>query len=1163
MSGRHDARSAHRIAHPHANGGQFTAAEPDPAVVEAARRPGLRLAEVLQTFVDGYADRPAVGQRARELVTDPAVGRTSARLLPRFETVSYRDLWTRVKAIARAWHQDSIGAGDFVATIGFASPDYLTIDLVCSYLGLVSVPLQHTAPIAQLRPILAEVQPQIIAVGAGYLDLAVESALSVDSPRRLVVFDHQPDDDDHRESLQRARRRLHDAGRPVVVETLSEVVERGAALPARRPYTGADGERLAMILYTSGSTGTPKGVMYTERMVAGLWTTSAFATTCATPVCNVNFMPLNHLGGRLPLVTSFQAGGTSYFVPESDLSTLFEDWALARPTEMWLVPRVVDMLFQHYRTAVDRLLAEGADNGTAEAEAAAELRLRVLGGRVLTGVVGTAPLAAEMKAFLNSCLDVHVVDGYGSTEVGVGFKDGIVLRPPVIDYKLVDVPELGYFSIDKPYPRGELLIKSESSSPGYYKHPEITAEVFDADGYYHTGDVVAEIAPDRLAYVDRSKNVLKLAQGEFVAVANLEAVFASAAWVRQIFVYGNSERSNLLAVIVPTGEALERFDTDSGALKTALIQSLRETAKLAELQSYQVPVDFLIETEPFSAANGLLSGVGKLLRPKLKDLYGERLEQLYANLAAAQVDELRELRAAAADTPLIDTVSRAARMVLGSDVDADAHFTDLGGDSLSALTVSNLLADIFAVDVPVGVIISPANTLRGIAEHIEAQRGSGAKRPTFAKVHGTAATQVRAGDLTLEKFIDATTLAQAPGLPRVTGEPNTVLLTGANGWLGRFLTLEWLQRLSQTGGTLITIVRGSDAEQARARLERAFDSGDPALVQRFRELAADHLEALAGDIGEPNLGLDKATWDRLAERVDLIVHPAALVNHVLPYAQLFGPNVVGTAELIRLAITTRIKPLTYLSTVAVAMNVAPGDFVEDGDIREISPTRPTDGTYANGYANSKWAGEVLLREAHDLCGLPVAVFRCDMILAHPRYVGQLNVADAFTRLLFSLLATGIAPRSFYQTDAEGNRSRAHYDGLPVDFVAEAIATIWPTDGYHSYDVMNPHDDAISLDTFVDWLIDGGHDIERIDNYATWLAQFEIALRALPDRQHSLLPLLSAYALPGEPIRGALAPTEVFHAAVRAAKVGADKDIPHISSGLIDKYASDLQRLGLL
>ena len=84
---------------------------------------------------------------------------------------------------------------------------------------------------------------------------------------------------------------------------------------------------------------------------------------------------------------------------------------------------------------------------------------------------------------------------------------------------------------------------------------------------------------------------------------------------------------------------------------------------------------------------------------------------------------------------------------------------------------------------------------------------------------------------------------------------------------------------------------------------------------------------------------------------------------------------------------------------------------------------------------------MLLREAHDLCGLPVAVFRSDMILAHSRYSGQVNVTDMFTRLILSMLTTGLAPQSFYQLDADGNRQRAHYDGLPADFTAEAITTL--------------------------------------------------------------------------------------------------------------------------
>ncbi len=129
---------------------------------------------------------------------------------------------------------------------------------------------------------------------------------------------------------------------------------------------------------------------------------------------------------------------------------------------------------------------------------------------------------------------------------------------------------------------------------------------------------------------------------------------------------------------------------------------------------------------------------------------------------------------------------------------------------------------------------------------------------------------------------------------------------------------------------------------------------------------------------------------------------------------------------------------------------------------------------------------MLLREAHDLCGLPVAVFRSDMILAHTCYAGQLNVPDAFTRLLHSVLVTGIAPQSFYETDADGRPQRAHYDGLPVDFVAESIVTLaaQPTDGFRSFDVMNPWDDGVSLDTFVEWLIDAGHGITKIEQYVS-------------------------------------------------------------------------------
>ena len=280
--------------------------------------------------------------------------------------------------------------------------------------------------------------------------------------------------------------------------------------------------------------------------------------TGATPSITLNFMPMSHMMGRGILYATLGAGGTAYFVARSDLSTFFEDLALVRPTQLSFVPRIWDMLFQEFQSEVDRRSADGADRWAVEADVLADMRQNLLGGRFVSAMTGSAPISSEMKAFVESLLDMHLTDGYGSTEAGAVFVDGQVQRPPVIDYKLVDVPELGYFRTDRPHPRGELLVKSETMFPGYYKRPEVTADVFDADGYYRTGDIVAELGPDQLMYLDRRNNVLKLSQGEFVTVSKLEAVFGDSPLVRQIFVYGNSARSYLLAVVVPTEEALRR-----------------------------------------------------------------------------------------------------------------------------------------------------------------------------------------------------------------------------------------------------------------------------------------------------------------------------------------------------------------------------------------------------------------------------------------------------------------------------------------------------------------------------------------------------------------------------------------------------------------------------
>ena len=254
--------------------------------------------------------------------------------------------------------------------------------------------------------------------------------------------------------------------------------------------------------------------MYPQSNVAKMWNRSTknwFGPSAAS--ISLNFMPMSHVMGRGTLYGTLGNGGTAYFAAKSDLSTLLEDLRLVRPTELNFVPRIWEMLYGEYQSEVGRRISAGADREAVESQVLVELRQELLGGRYIFAMTGSAPTSPELRTWVESLLEMHLMDGYGSTEAGMVLLDGEIQRPPVIDYKLVDVPDLGYFATDRPHPRGELLLKTPNMFPGYYKRAETTANVFDADGYYRTGDVFAEVGPDQLVYVDRRNNVLEARTG--------------------------------------------------------------------------------------------------------------------------------------------------------------------------------------------------------------------------------------------------------------------------------------------------------------------------------------------------------------------------------------------------------------------------------------------------------------------------------------------------------------------------------------------------------------------------------------------------------------------------------------------------------------------------
>ncbi|MCV6983872.1 AMP-binding protein, partial [Mycolicibacterium pulveris] len=186
---------ARRVEELSATDPQFAAAQPSSSVATALEQAGLRLPQVIRTVLQGYADRPALGQRVVQFVEDSKTGRTVLELLPRFETITYRVLGERVDALARALTEDLVQVGDRVCVLGFTSVDYTTIDVALGLIGAVSVPLQTSAPITQLQSIVAETEPSVIAASVEYLPDAAELACSGPAPAKLVVFDYRPEVD--------------------------------------------------------------------------------------------------------------------------------------------------------------------------------------------------------------------------------------------------------------------------------------------------------------------------------------------------------------------------------------------------------------------------------------------------------------------------------------------------------------------------------------------------------------------------------------------------------------------------------------------------------------------------------------------------------------------------------------------------------------------------------------------------------------------------------------------------------------------------------------------------------------------------------------------------------------------------------------------------------
>ena len=756
-----------------------------------------------------------------------------------------------------------------------------------------------------------------------------------------------------------------------------------------------------VLLPTSGSTGSvPKLAIIKDSRLAQLCRAGnndggSYSGTTQTTILAYRTMHQS--------VDSICRGG-SIGVFSGSLSRVKEDAHLLRPTMFGAMPSFWNSLYQQF-------LEEQRQCGCTESEMINKWHDRMIfGNRVKTLLTTGAPLSDTTSSWLRNTFGVPLLNGYGCTECGGimsngSTKDGVTVQ-------LLDRPDIGYTTADKPYPRGEIVASSPAMISGYFKNDEANQGSFltmsDGKTYFRTGDLGVMHGPGNITIVGRCNSVTKLAHGVYICAEGLETIYSTECsdMVSQIFIYGSTALSNVAAVVV---SSLKGTDNPVDTLR----RRFREVAAKTGLSPWEVPSPVFLENEPFSRDNGLISAAGKLHRPSLIKKYAP----LFEHGATTEAESSHLLQASSADTPfqiedLSIGFSEIISNVLGpfdndSGITAEMNVFELGADSLKVAQLSMLLQARFGTPVPVSVIVK-LPVLRDI--HAYVFQGSSAAQNTLERRTQELADKLK-HDVEQQwlEIRENEWSKISEGLS--TKERHCVLLTGAVGFLGIHILEQLQQDSNKTIRVKCLVRKKSEQDSGMARLRNA--------CRRFHvDLDESRVEVVEGDVSQERFGLTKDDYACLADDVSSIIHCAAVIISSAPYSRHFTSNVLGTQNILEFASCSRAR-LVHVSTMGIATGLSSTETAEH--VASLS-----------GYAQSKWVAENLVRRAQEH-GLPCVVIRSPVLIPDKLW-NICNESDATMLLVRGLKQLGAVTR--------GRHMPQEYRFMHVDDTARVISRFW-------------------------------------------------------------------------------------------------------------------------
>lgn len=410
------------------------------------------------------------------------------------------------------------------------------------------------------------------------------------------------------------------------IEGWDAITARTEPLAGKPSRNGTD---LAMLIYTSGSTGQPKGVMHSFERVCAVADGMAnhLAETLGEGEAQrvLSYLPLAHVFERACIEGySFVAGNCHVFFADS-LDSFVRDLNRARPTMFISVPRLWLKFMQGVSakmppSKLNLLLSIPILKGIVAKKVLTQLGLDQA---KLTGS-GSAPLPPDLIAWYRR-LGLKMIEGYGMTE---DFAYSFSMTETQNTVGCVGVPQKGVKA--RISEEGEIQIKSPGQLVGYYKRPDLDAEVFTADGYFRTGDK-GEYTPDgQLKITGRIKEIFKTGKGEYVAPAPIENKINSHPMVESSMVSGVGQAAAYALVVLAEDVRPKLADPAVRAEVTLQMTNLLlETNKgLINCEKLQMIV---IASEPWSIENGCLTPTLKIKRTKIEAGVGASVDKWYGS----------------------------------------------------------------------------------------------------------------------------------------------------------------------------------------------------------------------------------------------------------------------------------------------------------------------------------------------------------------------------------------------------------------------------------------------------------------------------------------------------------------------------------------------------